>query len=497
LGAFPVGSVYDVYVYSDPDGDPANGATYVDAATGQTVTELDVFLTTTFETPFTIDTPGDVLIAVVNRTGTEAGAFPAAIDETSGSNGRSWIGFYGGPVPDPPVFPAPANFGTVDSFGLPGNWLVRGTYRRFAVPGPGLAADPAEIAFGGIPIDAVASRTVTLRNNGTDPTTVASVAVTGSPTFTVDLTGTDLTLDPDQSTTFTVQFSPSASATFEATVTVVSNAAASPATVALTGLGTDLTTASFCYGSPLTILDAAPASVYPAAVTVSGITNPVFDVDVRFLGLSHGFPGDIDAFVEHPLGPTSYLMSDAGGGTDAVDVDLTFDDEAAGFVPTPLVPGAYRPTGSTGTFPAPAPTPAGTTLTAFDGADPNGTWRLYLVDDSALDAGSLADWCVDVTTNNVVAGEPGADAGPARLDVAPNPMRGTSRVRLTVGAARDVTVAVYDVTGRRVATLFDGPVAAGQPLEFGLDGAALPAGVYLVRATGADVDLAQRVTVVR
>ena len=57
-----------------------------------------------------------------------------------------------------------------------------------------------------------------------------------------------------------------------------------------------------------------------------------------------------------------------------------------------------------------------------------------------------------------------------------------------------MTVAVYDALGRRVATVHDGPVAAEQ--AFTVDVSGLPAGVYVVRASGG-VASAQRFTVVR
>jgi len=103
----------------------------------------------------------------------------------------------------------------------------------------------------------------------------------------------------------------------------------------------------------------------------------------------------------------------------------------------------------------------------------------------------------------VFSGAPEGTAGdetPAlagALAVSPNPVRGAARVRLSVEAAQSVTVTVFDVTGRRVATLFDGAVGAGQSLDLGLDAARLPAGVYAVRATGTSIDATQRVTVVR
>jgi hypothetical protein len=121
------GELVDVYFYEDADGNPANGATHVGSLTGQAVQAVNGTDWSTFNltSPVTFNGPGDILIAVVNRTaGMTSGAFPASIDQSSPSQQRSWIGF-GAEPDDPPVLPLPT-FGTIDSFGLPGNWMVRG-----------------------------------------------------------------------------------------------------------------------------------------------------------------------------------------------------------------------------------------------------------------------------------------------------------------------------------------------------------------------------------
>ncbi len=85
----------------------------------------------------------------------------------------------------------------------------------------------------------------------------------------------------------------------------------------------------------------------------------------------------------------------------------------------------------------------------------------------------------------------------ARLGVYPNPSAGRGTVTVTVPASVHLRLAVFDVLGRRVAVLADGPREAGAH-GFAFDGARLPAGVYLVRAEvgGAQV-LSARLTVVR
>jgi hypothetical protein len=123
-----VGELVDIYLYEDADGNPANGATHRASLTGQAVQAVDGVTWSVFNlvTPVTFSGPGDILIAVVNRTaGVAAGTFPAVIDQTSTSQVRSWAGFGAGATGNPPVLP-PATFGTVDSFGIPGNFMVRG-----------------------------------------------------------------------------------------------------------------------------------------------------------------------------------------------------------------------------------------------------------------------------------------------------------------------------------------------------------------------------------
>ncbi|MEO1728080.1 MAG: T9SS type A sorting domain-containing protein [Bacteroidota bacterium] len=68
-------------------------------------------------------------------------------------------------------------------------------------------------------------------------------------------------------------------------------------------------------------------------------------------------------------------------------------------------------------------------------------------------------------------------------------------VSLSVGTATAARVMVYDVLGRTVARLHDG--AASDRLRLTLDTAALPAGVYVVRAETDDTVLTRRLTVVR
>ena len=119
--------------------------------------------------------------------------------------------------------------------------------------------------------------------------------------------------------------------------------------------------------------------------------------------LSHTWVADVDVLLVGPGGQTAVLLSDAGYGGGAVDATLTFDDEAAGTLNDVVVSGTYQPTnfGADDAFPAPAPTQDGSAaLSAFDGTDPNGTWRLYVLDEYSEDTGSIAGgWSLSITAN--------------------------------------------------------------------------------------------------
>ncbi len=76
---------------------------------------------------------------------------------------------------------------------------------------------------------------------------------------------------------------------------------------------------------------------------------------------------------------------------------------------------------------------------------------------------------------------PSAEHTATEFSVRPNPSAGAIRVSLTLAEVADVRVAVFDALGREVALLREGPAPEGA-LGLSLDGTALPAGVYVVRA---------------
>ncbi|MCA1701766.1 MAG: choice-of-anchor D domain-containing protein, partial [Actinobacteria bacterium] len=84
------------------------------------------------------------------------------------------------------------------------------------------------------------AKTVTMTNRGTLPSTITSITATGDFTQT-NTCGTGLAVGA--SCTITVVFQPSASGSRTGNVTIVDNDAASPRTVALSGIGMSVTLA--------------------------------------------------------------------------------------------------------------------------------------------------------------------------------------------------------------------------------------------------------------
>ena len=82
------------------------------------------------------------------------------------------------------------------------------------------------------------------------------------------------------------------------------------------------------------------------------------------------------------------------------------------------------------------------------------------------------------------------------VTVVPNPTAGRALIAFGAEEATDARVVVFDVLGRQIAELVSGPVDRGRH-EFAFDGANVPSGVYVVRATVGNETRTARLTVVR
>jgi hypothetical protein len=198
---------------------------------------------------------------------------------------------------------------------------------------------------------------------------------------------------------------------------------------------------------------AGTTSPYPSELQVSGL-GFVTDVDVTLDGFSSTYPDDLDLMLVGPTGRQVTLMSDVGGYGRPDHVQLTFDDEASQAIPddpsTAIPSGTYLPSNTDepsfpDVYPPPAPVSDGaTSLSVFDGTDPNGTWRLFAVDDVAGDVTKVeGGWSLRIAyddsaaptgTVSVAAGAAATASRAVTLDLTasdPAPATGVSRMRFS------------------------------------------------------------------
>jgi len=124
------GTPFNVFVFGDNDQDPTNGATLLDTSAGSVdggSIDSDVFQSV----PVNADVSGFDFFWAAAEVEHGAGTFPASLDQSQNSNGRSWA-VVGSPGDDG----ARGGALEMDSIGIPGVWLLRAT----GVPAPGSLA---------------------------------------------------------------------------------------------------------------------------------------------------------------------------------------------------------------------------------------------------------------------------------------------------------------------------------------------------------------------
>ncbi|MGC8828891.1 MAG: M36 family metallopeptidase [Verrucomicrobiia bacterium] len=165
---------------------------------------------------------------------------------------------------------------------------------------------------------------------------------------------------------------------------------------------------SFANNGQIIIPQSGQASPYPSVIIVSNVPAGVDRVTVSINGFSHSFVSDIDVLLVGPGGQKVILMSDVGEGANVENVNLTFDDSALTKLPAAfgVTSGAYRPSNydNQDVFNPPAPAaPYAETMSSLLESNLNGTWSLYVMDDSGGDAGRIGTgWSIKFYKSNAL-----------------------------------------------------------------------------------------------
>lgn len=176
-------------------------------------------------------------------------------------------------------------------------------------------------------------------------------------------------------------------------------------------------TVSFSNTSAITIVDNSTASAYSSDVMASGVTGTVTSVGVIIRNFTHGAPADVAICLEGPSGQKILIQEDMWGAP-ANDITYMISDLGSSQVGIWDLPsnGTYKPTansalvsfnapGPGATYDNPGPGAAGnaTMSSVFGGTNANGLWKLWIVDVSGGDAGTInGGWELVINPNSVL-----------------------------------------------------------------------------------------------
>jgi uncharacterized repeat protein (TIGR01451 family) len=166
--------------------------------------------------------------------------------------------------------------------------------------------------------------------------------------------------------------------------------------------------ASFTNSAFISIPEIGTATPYPSSILVSAPAGQlVGKVTASLNNFTHTFPQDVNVLLVGPAGQQALLMAHAGGPFSVANLMLGFDPAATTTLPvTQMSSSTNLPTqdgASFDTFPGVAGTPSNTNLNVFNGSNPNGFWSLYILDDTAGNAGSVVNgWTLNLTLVNPV-----------------------------------------------------------------------------------------------
>ncbi len=249
------------------------------------------------------------------------------------------------------------------------------------------------------------------------PTYAYQLAVTDPETDVLDLqlsgASSDTTLVPPENIFFGaagghwyLTVTPAFGLTGSATITVtVSDGTNSTGTnFLLTVNPPPAGAARFANASSVTIPDVGTATPYPLTNIVAGMNGTITNLTMTLSKFSHDRVQDVSMLLVSPSGQGVVVFSHVSGGNlGATNVTVHLTDASPFSLPDdfalwsePLKPAAYPPDVL---FPGPAPAgPYGAVaLSSFNGQPANGTWLLYVYDETNSAGGSIAGgWSLTV-----------------------------------------------------------------------------------------------------
>jgi len=169
---------------------------------------------------------------------------------------------------------------------------------------------------------------------------------------------------------------------------------------------------TFSNSNLILVKSSGPAEPYPSQIVVSGVGTSLTGLTVTLRSVGHTFPADLDIALVGPTGAAIVLQSDCGGSAAMGKVTYTFSDSGMTLPPAAggIAAGSYRPGDCEpgkefAALQAGPPVSTGGVATlgkVYGGTNPNGTWNLFVVDDSSGDSGIIQDgWSITIESTPV------------------------------------------------------------------------------------------------
>jgi len=217
-------------------------------------------------------------------------------------------------------------------------------------------------------------------------------------------------------------------------------------------------------------------------LTVSGIPSSavILNMEIKFDSIRHSYPHDLTFHLTTPGGYKDSVIRNAGpfsAGTGFFRTTLT--DTAAKIIDSSSSPftGTFRPYRS---------------MSNFNNQRVNGNWILRINDNALGDTGRVYKWGLVITYFDTLLTEiktittTNVPDGFYLAQNYPNPFNPSTKISFNIPKASNVTMEVYDITGRMVASLIDNKFYQTGFYTIDMNGASLSSGAYFYRITAGE-----------
>jgi subtilisin-like proprotein convertase family protein len=201
-----------------------------------------------------------------------------------------------------------------------------------------------------------------------------------------------------------------------------------------------------------------------------GTHTNIIKVNFTMVQLIHTYDGDVTFALRSPLGTEVILSANHGSSGDNY-INTVFNDSATTAIASGTAPftGTFRPDN---------------VLSAFNGQDPYGWWRLRVTDNAGGDTGHVGQYCVQIFAGSIISGTNNLSSKIPEVyslkQNYPNPFNPVTKINFDIPKQGFVNLKIYDVLGREVKVLVNEVKSPGS-YSIDFNGTELSSGVYFYR----------------